>query len=182
MINGSRSVLTEASNCADNVIRGLLPANTAIVAACNLLHNAKDEDDITKINADDLNNVMNELETAIKFVRDAVSDASKSKAGIRVADSIIESDLIVKCYEKEKEFKKQEKQTSDSITPYTGKGRMDLVSDLEMIRNVIYHFCDLNRKAVDDLTKNTNAATMAESVLGDLDRVIENVKNKKYEV
>ena len=51
-----------------------------------------------------------------------------------------------------------------------------------MIRNVIYHFCDLNRKAVDDLTKNTNAATMAESVLGDLDRVIKNVKNKKYEV
>lgn len=182
MINGSRSVLSEASNNANNVIRGLLPANTAIVAACNMLHNAKDVDGITKINADDLNNIMKELETAIKLVRDAVSNASKSKADIRVADSIIESDLIVKCYEKEKEFKKEEKQASDPIIHYTSKGRLDLVSDLEMIRNVIYHFCALNRKAVDDLTKNTNAATMAESVLGDLDGIIKNVKNKKYEV
>ena len=182
MINGSRSVLSEASNSANNVIRGLLPANTSIVAACNMLYNAKDVDGITKINADDLNNIMKELETAIKLVRDAVSDVSKSKGEIEVATSIIDSELIVRSYENEKEFKKEEKQASDPITHYTSKGRLDLVSDLEMIRNVIYHFCDLNRKAVDDLTKNTNAATMAESVLGDLDRVIKNVKNKKYEV
>ena len=182
MINGSRSVLTGASNYANDAIRDLLPANTSIVAACNMLHNAKDEDGITKINADDLNNIMKELETAIKLVRDAVSDASRSKGEIKVATSIIDSELIVRSYEKEKEFKKEEKQASDPITHYTSKGRLDLVSDLEMIRNVIYHFCDLNRKAVDDLTKNTNAATMAESVLGDLDRVIKNVKNKKYEV
>mgnify|MGYP004562821219 CR=1 FL=1 len=51
-----------------------------------------------------------------------------------------------------------------------------------MIRNAIYHFCDLNRKGGDILAKNTNSATMAESVLGDLDGVIKNVKNKKYEL
>lgn len=182
MVNGSSSVLSQASDYANNTIRDLLPANTSIVAACNMLHNAKDADGITKINADDLNNIMKELETAIKLVRDAVSDASKSKGEIEVATSIIDSELIVRSYKKEKEFKKEEKQASDPTTTYTNKGRLDLVSDLEMIRNVIYHFCDLNRKAVDDLTKNTNAATMAESVLGDLDRVIKNVKNKKYEV
>lgn len=182
MINGSNSVLSQASDYANNTIRDLLPANTSIVAACNMLPDTTDEKGIAKIDADDLSNIKKELENAFNLIKNAIWKAAKSKASIDVADSIMESELIIKCYENEKEFKKEEKQASDPITHDTSKGYLDLVSDLEMIRNVIYHFCALNRKAVDDLTKNTNAATMAESVLGDLDRLIKNVKNKKYEL
>lgn len=110
MINGSNSVLSQASDYASNAIRDLLPANTSIVAACNMLPDTTDEKDIAKIDADDLNNIKKELENAFNLIKNAIWKVSKSKAGIQVADSIMESELIVKCYENEKEFKKKEKE------------------------------------------------------------------------
>lgn len=110
MINGISSVLSQASDYANNAIRDLLPANASIVAACNMLHNATNEKDITKINADDLNNIKKELQNAFDLIKNAIWKAGKSKADIDIATSIMESELIVKRYENENELKKKEKE------------------------------------------------------------------------
>lgn len=174
-MNGKYDLMTALTDKLNDAVEQSTGSVTDCLSAMTVLHNAKTTGDMTVLTDREKQYCLDALRSIDKQSSKAIQSLTLSNNMLSRLTSAIRSDLEVKNWRKGT-GKVAYSLGIDKNGPYRSEGMLNLIRDIETVRNVIYHFCALNRKSVDALTRNTNSAIMAESVLGDLDAIIERLK------
>ena len=174
-MNRKRDLMTALTDKLNEAVDHSTGSVTDCLSAMTILRNAKTVGDTTVLTDREKRYCLDALRSIDKQTSEAIQSMTLSSNMLSRLTSAIRSDLEVKNWRKGT-GKDTYSLGIDKNDPYRSEGMLNLIRDIETVRNVIYHFCALNKKSADILTKNTNSAIMAESVLGDLDAIIERLK------
>lgn len=179
-MNGKRDLMTALTDKVNEAVDYSTRSVTDCLSAMTILHNAKTVGDTTVLTDREKRYCLDALRSIDKQSSEAIQSMTLSANMLSRLTSAIRSDLEVKNWRNG--TRDEYSPSTDKKDLYRSEGMLDLIRDIETVRNVIYHFCALNRHSADILTKNTNSAIMAECSLVDLDTIIEKLKGKGYDL